>query len=163
MGTRRRALDDNGMKRNLVMLATATGIGMAASSAHAHHSHPYFYDQCTSITIEGRVDSVQWKDPHTVIVVRLDDGTAYTVDWNALNALTRDGIIGPAKAALMFGARIAVTGNPIRSTAQIREHFPDYKTEVNPKTVDPRLIRRVSDSWSWAARPLQNPPDCKDK
>jgi len=149
------------MKRNLLVLATATVIGMAASSAHAHHSHPYFYDQCKSITIEGRVESVQWKDPHTVIVVRLDDGTAYTVDWNGLSALTRDGVIGPAKAALVFGARTAVAGNPIRSTAQIREHFPDYPTEVNPKTVDPRLIRRVGGSWSWAARPLQNPPDCK--
>jgi hypothetical protein len=48
------------MKRHLVILATAAGTGMAASSAHAHHSHVYFYDQCKSITIEGRVESVQW-------------------------------------------------------------------------------------------------------
>jgi len=163
MGTRRRALEATGMKRHLVILATATGIGMAASSAHAHHSHPYFYDQCKSITIEGRVESVQWKDPHTVIVLKLDDGAAYTADWNALSALTNNRIIGPAKAALVFGARIAVTGNPIRSTAQIREHFPDYKNEVNPKTVDPTMIRRVGDSWSWARPPAQNPPDCNGK
>jgi len=163
MGTLRRALETAGMKRHLVILATAAGMGMAASSAHAHHSHPYFYDQCKSITIEGRVDSVQWKDPHTWIVVRLDDGTAYTADWNGLSALTNNRVIGPAKAALVLGARIAVTGNPIRSTAQIREHFPDFTNEVNPNTVDPRLIRRVGDSWSWAARPAQNPPDCKGK
>ena len=150
------------MKRNLVILATAMGTGIAAASAYAHHSHPYFYDQCKSVTIEGRVESIQWKDPHTVIVLRLDDETAYTVDWNALGALTRDGIIGPAKAALVFGARIAVTGHPIRSTTQIREHFKDYKTEVNPKTVDPTLIRRVGDGWSWA-RPEQNAPACNGK
>jgi len=53
----------------------------AASAAYAYHSHPYFYDQCKSITIEGRVDSVQWKDPHTWIVLRLDNGTTYAVDW----------------------------------------------------------------------------------
>ena len=151
------------MKRNLVILATAVGIGMAASFAQAHHSHPYFYDQCKSITIEGRVDSVQWKNPHSVILLRLDDGTAYTVDWNPLSGLTNNGVIGPAQAALVFGARVAVSGNPIRSAAQIREHFPDYKYEVNPNTVDPSLIRRVGDSWSWAARPAQNPPDCKGK
>src|SRR5688572_27695035 len=145
-----------------MILATATGIGMAASFAHAHHSHPYFYDQCKSITIEGRVDSVQWKDPHTWIVVKLDDGTAYGVDWNPLSRLTSTGIIGPAKAALVIGARIAVTGNPIRSMAQIREHFPDYTHEVNPNTVDPALIRRVNNSWSWA-RQAQNPPDCQGK
>ena len=95
---------------------------------------------------------------------RLDDGTAYTVDWNGLSGLTNNGIIGPAKAALVSGARIAVTGNLIRSAAQIREYFPDYpKNEVNPNTVDPTLIRRVGDSWSWAARPPMNPPACKGK
>jgi len=30
-----------------------------ASSAHAHHSHGMFYDACTSVTIEGRVESIQ--------------------------------------------------------------------------------------------------------
>src|SRR5262245_33180591 len=104
------------MKPN-VMTHLATAVWMCmASAAHAHHSHPYFYDSCKSITIEGRVESVQWKDPHSLIVVRLEDGSAYTVDWNSLNALTRDGVIGPAKAAVVPGARIAVTGDPIRSS-----------------------------------------------
>ena len=95
-----------------------------------------------------------------MIVLRRDDGTAYTVDWNPLSRLTNNGIIGPAKAALVFGARIAVTGAPIRSTAQIREHFPDYKNEVNPNTVDPTLIRRVGDGWSWAGSMSGTPPEC---
>ena len=152
------------MKRHAVLpLATAFCIGVAASAARAHHSHPFFYDQCRTITIEGRIESVQWKDPHSLIVLRLDNGTAYTVDWNGLRGLTNNGIIGPAQAALVFGARIAVTGNPIRTTAQIRERFPDYTSEVNPNTVDPSLIRRVGDSWSWAMNPAQNPPDCKGK
>ena len=154
-------MEATGMKRNLVILAMATGISVAASSAHAHHSHPYFYDQCKSVTIEGRVESVQWKDPHTLIVLRLDDGTAYRVDWNGLSGLTNSGIIGPAKPALVPGARIAVTGNPIRDAARIREYFPDFKNDVDPKTVDPRSMRRVGDSWSWAARQDSNPPDCK--
>jgi hypothetical protein len=67
-----------------------------------------FFDQCKITTIEGRVERVQWKDPHTVILVRLDDGTAYTIDWNSLNALTRDRVIEPAQAALVFGAGISV-------------------------------------------------------
>jgi hypothetical protein len=151
------------MKRNVVIhLATAVWT-CAASSAYAHHSHPYFYDQCKSVTIEGRVESVQWKDPHSIIVLRLDDGMAYTVDWNALSALTRDGVIGPATTAVVQGSRITVTGNPIRSSAQIREHFPDFTYEVNPNTVDPMLIRRVDDSWSWAARRGQGLPDCGRK
>lgn len=152
------------MKRRAAMhLAAALCTGVAASSLQAHHSHPYFYDQCKSVTVEGRVESVEWKNPHTVMVVRLDNGAAYTVDWNGQGALTRDGVLRPAQAALVFGARVAVTGNPIRTTAEVREHFPDYATEVNPNTIDPRLIRRVGQDWSWAAAPVQNPPDCKGK
>ena len=150
-------------QRAFVILAMAGSIATAASSALAHHSHPFFYDVCKTVTIEGRVDSVQFKDPHTLIFLKTDDGTAYTVDWNSLSALTRDNVIGPAKASLVFGARIAVTGARIRTTAEIREHFPDFTSVVNPNTLDPTLIRRVGDSFSWAMRPPQNPPDCKGK
>ena len=128
----------------------------------AHHSHPYFYDQCKTITIEGRVESVEFKDPHSIIVLRLDDGTAYTVDWAGLRGLTRDGVIGPAKEALVFGARVVVTGNPIRDVAQIRAHFPNIE-RVNPNTVDPSSIRRVGDDFSWALSPSPNPPNCDPK
>ena len=152
------------MKRNaLIGLTTAVCLCTAASSAYAHHSHPYFYDECKSITIEGRVERVEFKDPHTWIVLRLDDGTAYTVDWAPLSRLTNDRIIGSAKEALVFGARVVVTGNRIRDAAQIREHFPDFKSNVNPNTVDPSSIRRVGDSFNWALSPRANPPNCDRK
>ena len=151
------------MKRTLVILATAVHIGTAASPAYAHHSHPYFYDQCKSLTIEGRVDRVEFKDPHTWIFLKLDDGTAYTLDWVPQSRLTSDRIIGPAKEALVFGARVAVTGSPIRTAAEIREHFPDFTSDVNPRTIDPRLIRRVGGSFNWALSPSTNPPNCGGK
>jgi hypothetical protein len=151
------------MRRNQLILATAIYTAAAASSASAHHSHPYFYDQCTSIAIEGRIESVQWKDPHSGIVLRLDDGTAYTVDWMGLRGLTSRSIIGTAQKALVAGARVAVTGHPIRDAAQIREHFPEFKNDVNPRTVDPRVIRTISDSFSWAPPPSSTPPDCGRK
>ena len=139
------------------MLAVTFSIINLASPADAHHSHPYFYDQCKTITIEGRVERVEFKNPHTWIVVRADDGVVYTVDWAGLRGLTNSGIIGPAKEALVFDARVRVTGNPIRTAAQIREHFPDFKSEVNPNTVDPLSIRRVDDTFNWA---LSSSPDC---
>ena len=150
------------MKRKVV-LAMAICVCVAASSAYAHHSHPYFYDECKSITIEGRVERVEFKDPHTWIVLRLDDGTAYTVDWAPLSRLTNDRIIGPAKEALVFGARVVVTGNRIRDAAQIREHFPDFKSDVNPNTVDPSSIRGLGGSFIWALPRRANPPNCDRK
>ena len=151
------------MRHKLMMLAMILYGVTLASSADAHHSHPYFYDECKSITIEGRVERVEFKDPHTWIVLRLDDGTVYTVDWAGLSGLTNNRIIGPAKEALVFGARVVVTGNRIRDAAQIREHFPDFKSDVNPNTLDPGSIRRVDDSFSWALPPRANPPKCDDK
>ena len=150
-------------RHDVIGLTTAVCLCTAASSAFAHHSHPYFYDDCKSITIEGRVERVEFKDPHSRIVLRLDDGTAYTVDWAPLSRLTNDRIIGLAKEALEFGARVAVTGNRLRDAAQIREHFPDFKGDVNPNTVDPISIRRVGDSFSWVLSPRANPPNCDGK
>jgi hypothetical protein len=151
------------MRHKLVMLAVILSIATLASSAYAHHSHPYFYDECKSITIDGRVERVEFKNPHTWVVLRLDDGAAYTVDWAPLSRLTNQGVIGPAKEALVFGARVVVTGNRIRTAAEIRQHFPEFTSDVNPNTVDPISIRRVGNSFSWALPPRTSPPNCDRK
>ena len=84
------------MRRKLVMRAAILYLATRASSAYAHHSHPYFYDECKSITIEGRVERVEFKDPHSLIFLRLDDGMVYTVDWNPQSRLANNGFLGPA-------------------------------------------------------------------
>ena len=132
-----------------------------ASSAHAHHSH--FYDQCKGITIEGRVDRVEFKNPHNVITLRLDDGTAYFVDWINLTRLTNAGIIGAAKQAVVSGARVVVTGIRIRSAAEIRELVPKFKGDVDPNTVEARSIRRVDDSFVWPQSPSAYTLNCNGK
>lgn len=152
------------MAHRLVRLALLLlSIAAAPSSADAHHSHPYFYDECRSMTIEGRLESVDFKDPHTWIVLRLDDGTAYGVDWAPMNRLTNERVIGAAKVGLVPGARVMVTGNRIRNIAEIRAYFPDFKGEVNPNTVDPTSIRRVGGSFNWARSPRTTPPNCGAK
>ena len=151
------------MKRMAVMsLAAAVGAWLAPA-AHAHHSHPAFYDFCKRVTIEGRIDSVEWKEPHTQIRVTRDDGTAYRVEWGSLNVLERQKVLGPAEKALTFGARIVVTGNPQRDPAQIKARFPDVSVSTNPPAIDPLQIRRADDSWSWALPPNPNPLPCDPK
>lgn len=148
------------MRQRLGTLSVTLNIATLASSSYAHHSHPYFYDECNSITIEGRIERVEFKDPHTWIVLILDDGSTYTVDWAPLSRLISQGVSGAAKEALVFGARVVVTGNRIRPAAQIREHFPDFTSEATPNTVDPSSIRRVGDDFSWALPPRPTPPNC---
>lgn len=151
------------MKRSPGILAAALYLAMSASSALAHHNHLAYYDQCKSVTIEGRVDSVQFTGPHVKIVLRLDDGSTYTVDWITPNNLRRwAGLLEPATKALVRGARVSVMGAPIRTAAEIRAYLPDFTRDVNPSTIDAKLIRLVDGSFSWA-QPPQNPELCKDR
>jgi hypothetical protein len=134
-----------------------------AAPAGAHHSHPYFYDECRSVTIEGRLDRVEFKDPHSLLFVGVDDGTMYTVDWAGLRGLTRDRVIDAARAELVPGSRVAVTGNRIRTLAEIQKHFPEYDSEVNPNLLDPTAIRRIGGNFAWERRPASSAPDCGGK
>ena len=167
MGVHRRASQIVDTRRSLLILTVTACIATAASSAFAHHSPLIFYDQCTRITIEGRVERVEFKEPHSRIFLRTDDGTAYIVDWATLRNLTMNLILAPAKEALVFGARVSVTGNPIRTTAQIRELLPVFSGVVNPNTINLLSIRRVGDGSSWAVsrspNPIPIPPDCAGK
>ena len=153
------------MTQRRVILAGTLSIAALASSAYAHHSHPLFYDGCRPITVEGRLEQVEFKDPHSMLVLTLDDGTAYTVDWAGLRGLGQRGVIGSAKESLVVGARVVVTGNLIRATAEIRRQFPDYPRAVNPNTIDPRSIRRVDESFNWGPTPgaAMSPANCGQK
>ena len=140
--------------RQPLMPAATLCVALTCSPAHAHHSH--FYDECKITTIEGHVESAAFKNPHNVIVLRLDDGTAFAVDWVNVTWLTRAGVIDAAKGAVVPGARIVVTGHPIRAPASI----PKFKGIVDPHTVEARFLRRVDDSFSWGMPPTSTSPDC---
>ena len=74
--------------------------------------------------------------------------------------LTSAGIIGAAKAAVVSGARVAVTGYPIRDAADLRRVAPKFKGVVNPNTVEARSLRRVDESFIWVPPPSAYPPNC---
>ena len=139
---------------------TALAIVVAGSRpAGAHHSHPIFYDSCTTLTIEGAVESVQWKNPHVLLDVTTTDGKAYRADWTSVTALGRRSIEPPK-----VGDRVVITGNPMRDVAEIRARFPDLKLEPPQKPVlDVRQIRGAGDSWSWTTGPDVVPPKCGEK
>src|SRR6185436_11481408 len=145
----------------VILLAAAIGLCTAVLPAHAHHSHPIFYDQCKTVTVEARIDRVEWKDPHIQIYLTLDDGTMSRVEWTSPRNLTIQGVTGPAQEALRFGARVVAMGNPPRDGAYVRGKFPELKDyNPDPKAVDPLLIRRADNSWSWKAH---DPADCARK
>jgi hypothetical protein len=146
------------VKRNVIVLLAVAICICTASSAYAHHSHQVFYDQCKKLTLEGRIESTQWKNPHVWIVFKTNDGTTYTAEWTSLQVLNTMGVAKPAQAALTAGERVVVIGNPLRDPAQIRASNPNIKEISNPNLVDIIHIRRADDSWSWTGT---GHPECK--
>ena len=51
------------MRQRQAMLALMLFVALRAS-ASAHHGH--FYDECKSAAIEGRVERVEFKNPHNL-------------------------------------------------------------------------------------------------
>lgn len=145
------------MKQMARMLLTAAVSIFTASSTLAHHSHARFYDACKQVMIEGRIESVEWKNPHVHVVVEMDDGTSYTAELTSPDNLARQGLADAAKAALTVGVRITVTGNPLRDPAEIRASFPEIASISNTKIVDVNSISRQDNTWNWS----QTPPECK--
>jgi len=132
-----------------------TALLLLALAALGHHSHPLFYDQCTNVTIEGRIDSVQWKNPHSLLDITTDDGKAYRAEWSPPNALRRENIAEP-----QAGERVIVVGNPMRDVAQIKASFPALNIEPPAKPVlDVVQIR--GGSWSWSRPAAGAPRNCK--
>src|SRR5687768_1121923 len=131
-----------------LLLATALWLG-AASSAHAHHAYQLFFDMCTSVTIEGRVSSVEWKDPHVWIDLETDDGTTYAAEWTGPQNLTRAGV---AADVLKAGDRVVVIGSPPLK--------PEMRRNQTARVVSALTeIRRASDGWRWArATPAPGTP-----
>jgi hypothetical protein len=151
------------MKRNVVIqLATAAYICATGSSAQAHHSYGTFYDLCTTVTVEGQVVNVKWQEPHVLMDLKTNDGTAYVAEWTSPRTLLTTA--GLAAGTLKAGDHIAVTGSPLRPLEQIPAAY-------RPEKRDPALIvvsaltqiRRASDSWSWTRLRESTPPECVQK
>ena len=71
-----------------------------------------------SVTIEGRVENIQWKDPHVWINLTTDGGTAYRVEWTSSQGLSNRGITAES---LKAGDRLVVTGSPMKDPASIKD------------------------------------------
>lgn len=144
---------------NCLAVAMLLGVPRAAS---AHHSHPLFYDWCTTLTIDGRVTRIEWKNPHSLIDVQTDDGTTYHVEWTSAQILARQ-YGGSTPAALTIGARLVVIAHPMRDAAEIRASFPEWKGSTTPNLVDPSQIRRADNIFTWAPQPAGPPSNCSAK
>ena len=104
----------------------------AAASAH----HPPLMERCYSLTFDGQVEQIEWRNPHVELFIRTAGGESHRVTWLNMQQL---GLAGINRDTLHTGDQVTVTVGT-RNDAVTR-----------PKLL--AAITRISDGWAWSQVP----------
>ena len=119
-----------------VLTAGACALGPAAS---AHHSFPGTYIENRTVTIEGELAQIVFRNPHSFIQVVVQQRGArvrYDVEWVGAGELVRDGI---TRTTLKQGDRVVISGMPGATAGDNRVRMLS--------------LRRVKDGLDWKMPP----------
>jgi hypothetical protein len=114
----------------MALLAAFYAVGPAA----AHH--PPFMERCQSFTFTGRIERIDWRNPHVELTIRTDGGESHEVTWLNLQALARAGI---ARDTLRVGDEVTVTVGT--------------RDDIVPRPMLLAAITRTRDDWEWSQVP----------
>lgn len=121
-------------------LASAALLALLALPATAHHSFAAVYKADETVQIEGKVVQFQFRNPHSLlhVVVEDDSGgtTRYSIEWQGATQL---GASGMSAQTMRPGDPVIVTGNPGRVEAEHRMLLI--------------TITRTTDGFGWGSRP----------
>ena len=127
------------LRRALAALLVAAS-SLIGAAVDAHHSISSTYLENQTVTIEGQLAQLLFRNPHSFvhIIVREKDGTnvRYSVEWGGANQL---GVNGVARDTLKIGDRLIISGNPARNK---RDHRVRMLTLERPK-----------DGFGWGRKP----------
>lgn len=99
------------MQRSLLLAALASAL--FAAEVSAHHSPVAFATEVTDFALTGTIESVDVRNPHSVMDLRVanDDGstTVWHIEFSSVNLLLRRGWDFDR---LVVGETVTCTGNP---------------------------------------------------
>ena len=134
------------MRARTLLLAVVTA-GIAALPAGAHHVISEVYDIGRTITVEGRVDRVGYRDPHSFLHLRVPaDGTGIRTWSVELEGAAKLRLLGVDRETLRTGDRVTVCGNPGRDAGQYRLLM--------------LMLARPSDGLAVRRTPMANQREC---
>jgi uncharacterized protein DUF6152 len=117
------------------MVVAAAGC-MLAGAASAHHSFPGTYVEDRTITIEGELVQILYRNPHSFIqvMVKEKDGSVvrYAVEWIGASELGHQGV---TPMTLKNGDFVVINGAPGRNPA-------DHRVRM-------LSLRRPKDGFGW--------------
>jgi hypothetical protein len=127
------------MPRVLICLLVGA-LALTGHAAYAHHSFGATYLENQTVTIEGDLVQVLFRNPHSFVhlLVREKDGTTvrYAVEWGGANQLGGQGV---SRDTLKIGDHLIISGNPGRSK--------------NDHSVRMVSLWRPKDGFGWGRKP----------
>ena len=129
------------MKRYLVVSFVAL-TWLAGTRAYAHHSFAATYREKDSVTIEGELVQLDFRNPHSFVHldVKEKDGTKvrYAIEWAGVGQLGQQGV---TRDTFKVGDHVIITGAPGRNPA-------DHRVRLV-------TLKRPADGFTWGQAPGQ--------
>jgi len=130
------------MKRYLAVAFIAMTAVMIGTRVYAHHSFAATYREKDSVTIEGELVQLDFRNPHSFVHVDVKekDGTKvrYAVEWGGVGQLGQQGV---TRETLRVGDHVIISGAPGRNPA-------DHRVRMV-------TLKRPSDGFTWGQAPGQ--------
>ncbi|HEY5616771.1 MAG TPA: DUF6152 family protein [Vicinamibacterales bacterium] len=127
------------MKRRMAALLAACAC-LLGGHAYAHHSFPGTYLEDRTITIQGELVQILFRNPHSFVqlMVKENDGSVvrYAVEWVGASELSRQGVTA---ATLKTGDYVVISGVPGRNPTDHRVRMVS--------------LRRPKDGFGWKIPP----------
>jgi hypothetical protein len=120
----------------LIVLFGATLLLMPR--ADAHHSYGATYLEDKTISLDGSIVQMLFRNPHSYVQVDVKDASGqvvrWNVEWGGVVQLSQKGV---TRDTLKPGDRVVIVGNPSRTAEDHRMRLVK--------------ISRPADGWTWGA------------
>jgi hypothetical protein len=124
------------MTRHLAVSLFALIALTAGTRVYAHHSFAATYREKDSVTIEGELVQLDFRNPHSFVHVDVKekDGTKvrYAIEWGGVGQLGQQGV---TRDTLKVGDHVIISGAPGRNAA-------DHRVRMV-------TLKRPSDGFTW--------------
>lgn len=104
------------MNRWTTALVALGGFLMAGAEAQAHHAVASVYDLNTEVVLEGRLEKLNFRNPHSNLILAVPNEDGTTTEWTlttaATQVLTRAGV---DRDSIKPGESLKITILPARN------------------------------------------------
>ena len=112
---------------------------LGTGPAYGHHAFGAYYFEDQSISIEGDIVELDYRNPHAWLHLHATDISGkmqkVSAEWASPGRLSQQGI---NRDTLKPGDRVVITGSPSRDESQYKIHL--------------KGIERRADGWKWIGR-----------